>query len=109
MFDWGRRRKQLLEEIEEHIAMETQDNMDAGMSADEARRAARTKFGNPMTAAENSREVWGGVWMERLAQDVRYAVRQLRRNPGFALTAVAVFALGLFASLSAGDGDDARR
>jgi len=98
MFGWGRRRKQLLEEIEEHIKLETQENLDAGMSQQAARRAAMRKFGNPLTAAEDSRDVWGGVWLERLAQDVRYALRQLRRNPEFALTAVTVFALGLFAS-----------
>ena len=98
MFAWGNRRRQLLEEFEEHIALETQANMDAGMSPEEARRAAKRRFGNPLTAAESSREVWGGVWLERLVQDVRYALRQLRRSLGFALTAVLVFALGLFAS-----------
>lgn len=98
MFGWGRRRKQLLEEFDEHVALETQENMDAGMSPEEALRAAKRKFGNPVMMAEASREVWAGVWLERLAQDVRYAVRQLRRTPGFALTAVGVFALGLFAS-----------
>jgi predicted permease len=98
MLSGGRRRKQLLEEIEEHIALETQENLDAGMSVEEATRAAKRKFGNPLSAAEASREVWGGVWVERLVQDLRYAVRQLRRNPGFALTAVMIFALGLFAS-----------
>ncbi len=98
MFGWGRRRKQLLEEIEEHIELETQENLDAGMSQQAARRTAMRKFGNPLTAAEDSRDVWGGVWLERLAQDVRYALRQLHRTPEFALTAVTVFALGLFAS-----------
>ncbi|MBS1821383.1 MAG: ABC transporter permease [Acidobacteria bacterium] len=98
MFGGSGRRKQLLKEFEEHIALETEENIDAGMPPEEARRAAKRKFGNPLTAAENSREVWGLMWIERLVQDVRYAVRQFRRNPGFALTAVAVFALGLFAS-----------
>ncbi|QNI38099.1 ABC transporter permease [Edaphobacter albus] len=98
MISWGRRRKQLLEEIEEHIALETQMNLDAGMSPEEAQREAKRKFGNPLTAAEDSREVWGGMGLERLVQDVRYAVRQLRRSPAFALTAITVFALGLFAS-----------
>jgi hypothetical protein len=84
MFGWGRRRKQLLEEFDEHVALETQENMDAGMSPEEALRAAKRKFGNPVMMAEASREVWAGVWLERLAQDVRYAVRQLRRTPGFA-------------------------
>lgn len=95
MFGFGRHRKQLLEEIEEHIARETQENVDAGMPLDEARRTAKRKFGNPLTAAEASREVWGGVWIQRLAQDVSYAVRSLRGVPAYTLTLVVTLALGL--------------
>ncbi len=85
----------MLEELEEHFALETQENVDAGMSPEEARREAKRKFGNPLSAAEASREVWGGVWMERLAQDVRYAVRSLREVPAYTLTLVVTLALGL--------------
>jgi predicted permease len=95
MFSWGRRRRQLLEEFEEHIALETQENVDAGMSHEDARRAAMRKFGSPLAAAEASREVWGGVWMERLIQDVRYALRSLSAVPAYTLTLVVTLALGL--------------
>jgi hypothetical protein len=60
IFGWGRRRKQLLDEIEEHIELETQENVDAGMSQEAARRATMRKFGNPLTAVEDSSEVWAG-------------------------------------------------
>ncbi len=95
MFTWRRRRKQLLEEFDEHVALETEENLAAGMTLEEARRAARLKFGNPLTAAEASREVWGGVWLERLVQDIRYAVRSLRGVPAYTITLVMTLALGL--------------
>jgi macrolide transport system ATP-binding/permease protein len=98
MFGWGRRRERLLQEFEEHIESETAENIAAGMSAEEARRAARKRFGNALTVAEGAQQVWGWVWLERLVQDVRYAVRQLRKDTGFFVTAVVVLALGLFAS-----------
>jgi predicted permease len=95
MFGWGRRRKQLLEEMEEHIALETQENVDAGMPPKEARRAARQKFGSAEATLEASRELWGGVGFERLVLDVRYAVRSLRRIPAYTVTLVVTLALGL--------------
>jgi macrolide transport system ATP-binding/permease protein len=98
MFGWGGRRSRLLEEFEAHIESEAAENIAAGMSAEEARRAARKKFGNTLTAAEGAQQVWGWVGLERLVQDVRYAVRQLRRDTGFFATSVIVLALGLFAS-----------
>jgi predicted permease len=95
MFGWSRRRKQLLEEFEAHIELEMQENRAAGMPFEEARRAAKKKFGNPLAAAEESREVWGGVWLERLTQDVRYAMRSLCGVPAYSMTLVAMLALGL--------------
>jgi predicted permease len=95
MFGWGRRRKQLLEEMEEHIALETQENMDAGMPPEEARRAAKRKFGSAEATLENSRELWGGAWLERVVLDVRYAVRSLQRVPAYTVTLVVTLALGL--------------
>jgi putative ABC transport system permease protein len=95
MFGWSRRRKQLLEEMEEHIALETQENIDAGMPPEAARQAAKQKFGSAEAALEHSRELWGGAWLERVIQDVRYAVRSLLRVPAYTVTLVVTLALGL--------------
>ena len=95
MFGWNNRRNQLLQEFETHIEIETQENIEAGMSPEEARRAARKKFGNVLLAAEESREIWGGLWLERILQDLRYAVRSLRGTPAYTITLVCTLMLGL--------------
>ncbi|HMH15991.1 MAG TPA: ADOP family duplicated permease [Edaphobacter sp.] len=95
MFGWNNRRNQLLQEFETHIEIETLENIESGMSPDEARQAARKKFGNVLLAAEESRAIWGGLWLERMLQDVRYAVRSLRGAPAYTATLVCTLVLGL--------------
>jgi len=95
MPSWKSRRDQLLREIENHIALETQENIEAGMSPEEARHTAMKKFGNVLVAAEQSREVWGGVRTERLLQDVRYALRSLLHSPAYYVTIIVTISLGL--------------
>ncbi len=81
------------DELQFHIAMQTQLNAQKGMSDDEASRRARAALGGFTQTHESAAEVRPLRWLGGLARDVRYTVRSLRRAPGF--TIVAVLTIGL--------------
>ena len=88
----------LAQDIQDHIDRETEDNIAKGMAPGEARRRARITLGNPALIAEDTRAVWARGWLERTAEDVRYALRQFKRSPMFAATAVVSLAVGIAAA-----------
>jgi hypothetical protein len=94
-----RRRHEMMQKLEldfaEHLERETADNIERGMIPDAARLAAIRKFGNVVRLREETREIWTAVWLEQLWRDLLYALRALRKNPGFAAVAIGTLALGM--------------
>src|SRR6478672_7677711 len=87
----GGRRKagaQLDDEIQFHLERHIAENVAAGMSPEEARRAALRAFGNPALVRDQARATWNWAWLESLLRDARYSARTLVRTPGFAAVAV---------------------
>jgi len=90
--------RDLEEEMQAHLETQAEENEANGMPAEEARYAARRQFGNATHLKEVSKDMWGWASLERLAWDVRYALRTLRRAPGFAAVVVTILALGIGAN-----------
>lgn len=94
----GDREFQLDRELQDHLDLEAEDQQQAGLPSEEARRAARQAFGNPAVVREDVREAWGWMWLERLWLDTRLAVRLWARTPGFTAIAIATIGIGIGAS-----------
>lgn len=92
------RKRELDAEIQSHLAMAAADARDSGLDEDAAMHQAQREFGNTALVRDVTRAAWGWMWLERLGQDLRYALRQMRKSWGFAAAVIGTLALGMGAA-----------
>lgn len=97
-FSFDQRKAELDAELEFHRRMAVADRMARGETETRARAAVASELGNIALVRDVTRGIWGWLFVERLGQDLRYALRQMRRGPGFAATVIGTLALGIAAA-----------
>jgi len=100
LFDRKRAVRQLHDELSFHLDQQIRENIAAGMSEGQARKAAIRSFGEPALVREQARAAWNWHGLEKLGRDLKFGIRTLLRSPGFAVVAVLVMALGIGATTS---------
>ncbi|HEY6414166.1 MAG TPA: ABC transporter permease [Edaphobacter sp.] len=98
LFWRGRATERLDVEMRFHLEQEVAERVRAGVTPDEARRAAMREFGNPAVLRDEARRSWRWGWLETMLRDVRVGTRSLMRSKGFSITAIGVMALCIGAS-----------
>ena len=98
MFRRRRSADDFAEEIKSHFELEADELQSEGLSEEEARRRARVEFGNAQTAQERFYLRSRIVWFDNLLHDIKFAIRQLIRNPSFTFVAIVTLALGIAAN-----------
>jgi predicted permease len=94
----GQAGRELDEEIRAHLAIDQQERVDRGERPDSAEQNARRALGNELMIKEVTRDMWGWIMLERIFRDLVYALRQLKRGPGFAAVAILSLTLGIGAN-----------